>query len=97
MVSNVQGVESSTTGQPKLRFDLVDQVGSWIKCCALGRNATNLAIAEAKFVIVHFAHGRPSLGSSEAMLLIMKDGVVAPLGVKNPPIAKRTYIDISSI
>ena len=47
-------------------------------------------------VIVYFAHGRPSLGSSEAMLLILKDSVVAPVGEKNPPLAKRTYIDICS-
>ena len=96
MVTNVQNLEASTTGQPKRCFDLVDEVGSWIKCCAIGRNATSLAITEAMYVVVYFAHGRPSLGSSESMVLILKDGVVAPVGEKNPPLAKRTYIDIGS-
>ena len=96
MVSNVQSLEASTTGQAKRCFDLVDEVGSWIKCCAIGRNATSHAITEAVYVIAYFAHGRPPLGSSAAMLLIPKDSVVAPVGEKNPPLAKRTYIRIRS-
>ena len=96
MMSNVQNLEASSSGQPKRCFDLVDEVGSWIKCCAIGRSATSLAITEAMYVVVYFAHGRPPLGSSETMVLILKDGVVAPVGEKNPPLAKRTYIDIGS-
>ena len=95
MVSNVRNLEASTTVQPKRCFDLVDEVGSWIKCCAIGRNATSLAITEAMYVVVYFAHGRPPLGSSETMVLILKDGVVAPVGEKNLFFAKRMYIDIS--
>ena len=62
MVANVQDVEFAQSGKPKKCFELVDDMGSWIKCCALGRNANARALKEGTEVVVYYGLARPSLG-----------------------------------
>ena len=96
MVANVQAAELSQSGNPKKYFDLVDETGSWLQCCALGRNAGTHALEDDNEVVIYFGNARPSLGSADAMMLAMKDAVIVKIGRRNPPTPKRTYIDITA-
>ena len=44
VILNVQEMSASNNGGPKRLFDIVDATGTYLHCCALGRNATNLAL-----------------------------------------------------
>jgi len=94
MVSDVQELESSQSGQPKRFFSLVDDMGSWLQCCAVGRNALSPVLKEGKVAVVYNGTGRISMGSSEAAVLILKDSVIAPLGEKQVLIPKKLKIEL---
>jgi len=51
---NVQEISVSNNGGPKRLFDIVDGTGTYIHCCALGRNATNLALRPAMEAVFFF-------------------------------------------
>jgi len=94
MVSDVQELESSQSGQPKRFFSLVDDMGSWLQCFAVGRNALSQVLKEGKVVVVYYASGKCSFGSSEAMVLVGKDCVITPLGEKQVKVPKKLKIEL---
>ena len=67
VVFDVGALESSRQGSPKKSFKLVDEVGSWVSCVAIGEEATKSAIAECEEVLLFFATGRGRSSSSEGV------------------------------
>ena len=49
-VCDVKPDDESIQGQPKKEFDLVDAFGSWLHCCAIGRNARNTSLVNGNEV-----------------------------------------------
>ena len=80
MVADARSLEMSNAGMSKLSFSLVDDMGSWIKCCVIGQYATSTALVDGARVILYFAHGRPSNGSADAIVLLLKDSAIVALG-----------------
>ena len=83
------------SGNPKLLFDIVDEVGYWMRCCAVGRNAGARALVAGNVVVMYFCTGRTGIGSSGGMLYLMKDALVVKIGQAMTPIAKRQEIELS--
>ena len=88
-IVDVQDTEMTQRGNPKRVFDIVDEVGCWMRCCALGRNAGASAIVARNIVVLYFCTGRPSIGSSGSMLYLMNDAIVVKIGHETRPIVKR--------
>ena len=93
-VTEVGDLETSQQGQGKRYFELVDDHGSWMKCLAIGRNSMHRGLAEGRQVVLYNCSGRPGLGSSEAMLVVRKDGVIVPTGVTKHCVRKWMFIDL---
>ena len=79
---------------PHRVFDIVDDVGCWMRCCAVGRNAKATAIVACNIVVLYFCTGRPSMGSSKGMLYLWDDALGVKIGHQTRPIVKRQEIPI---
>ena len=95
-VVDVQDPDMSQSGNRKLIFDIVDDTGSWMRCCALGRNAGACAVVEGNIVVMYFCLGRSSIGGFGGMLYLMKDAMIVKVGHKTMRIAKRLEIELNS-
>ena len=94
MVVDVQAEDVSRQGKPKLLFDLVDDAGTWLSFCAMGRSATSPALTDGNDVVVYHGTARPAFGSSSGLVYLFKDAMVVQLGVKAPRVEKRTQLSI---
>ena len=94
-VATVHDMDTTQSGQAKCSFELVDDSGCWISCCAIGRNATTPALKESMRVIVYNGSGRLGLKGSDASILILKDAVIVSVGRNEKIIPKRIYIDLA--
>ena len=90
-VINVQPPTRSQQNLPKVVFELVDELGYYIVCCAIGRNAQNRSLANGNQVIIYHGNARGPLGSEPAMVYLMKDALVVPLefGLTTPNKVKK--------
>ena len=94
IVADVQEEDCSSQGLPKRFFSLVDDMGSWMLCCAFGRNALSPALRNDNEVVVYFASGRPAFKAVAPALHLFKDAVIVSLGPKKAQ--KRMKMDIGS-
>ena len=62
IIANVQEASYSQNGNLKRQFNLVDEMGNWIVCCALGRNVHSRGLVEGHEVVCYGVTGRGSLG-----------------------------------
>ena len=89
-------VESQAAVEQR-HFDLVDEMGIWLNCCAHGRNARSQALKEGNEVVLYYALGRGGLGESPGRVYIMTDGLVlATQAVRSGPPRKRAEIMLPS-
>ena len=58
-----------------LRF--MDDAGTWLRCCALGRNASRSALQQG--MVFYFTLGRGQYGSSPGMVYLMRDSLRVPI------------------
>ena len=79
----------------KRSFNLVDDAGTWIKCCAIGMPARSLALDNGNEVVLYFCTGRASLGTSPGMVYLMKDSLVVQLGSRAEVPPKRLQIEVT--
>ena len=79
---DVEAGGTTQQGQPKTVFALVDEAGTWLRCCALGRNAESSALKNGNEIIVYFGAGRAGRGSSPGFFWLFKDASVVFLGQK---------------
>ena len=94
-IANVQDLDTTQSGHAKCSFELVDDSGCWISCCAIGRNATSPALKESMRVIVYSGSGRLGLNGSDASILILKDGVIVSVGRNETVIPQKIHIDLA--
>ena len=93
-IQNVRGPESTTKGEMKMGFDLIDAEGWAIPVVALGRNADNPNIIAGTEVIVYHGSGRGPLGSIPGCVYLFKDALIVPLGLRSACTAKVCRISI---
>ena len=79
-IVDLQNRETSQNGNAKRIFDLVDASGLYLTCCAIKHNADSPALVNYQDVVIYFGSGRGAIGSSKAMLYIMKDAIIISLG-----------------
>ena len=75
-VADLQSLEQSQGGNAKRVFDIVDNAGLYITCCAMKRNVDSSALRDNNEVVVYFGTGRGPLGNSKGMLYLMKDAFI---------------------
>ena len=94
MIDNVQPLDTTQQGKPKLVFELIDGEGTSIQVIALARNA-NRAIVEAHMEVVIFnGMVRAGLGGSAGGVYLFKDAMIVPVGAKEPRTTRVRCIDI---
>ena len=96
IVADVQETSSSQQGNLKKQFHLVDEMGFWILCCALGRNVQSRALVEGHEVVCYGVTGRGSVGSNPAMIYMMKDSVLIKTGQLFHAVEQRQEIELST-
>lgn len=94
-VVELQDADYSSQGNQKRHFKLVDPSGLYFECCALGKNAGSVALAESIEVVLYFVTGRAPIGGLPGMLYLMKDAAIVPLQMKLLPPLPRTLLVIS--
>jgi len=94
-VVELQDADYSSQGNQKRHFKLVDPSGLFFECCALGKNAGSVALAESIEVVLYFVTGRGPIGGLPALLYLMKSAAIVPLQMKLLPPLPRTLLVIS--
>ena len=94
-VVELQDADYSSQGNQKRHCKLVDPSGLYFECCALGKNAGCVALAESIEVVLYFVTGRAPIGGLPGMLYLMKDAAIVPLQMKLLPPLPRTLLVIS--
>ncbi len=79
-------------GQPKCTFALVDDMGCWLQCCAIGRNARSPALQDGNDVVLYYGAGRATVGNNGGYFWLFKDAMIVLVGTKK--VQKRMQIDI---
>ena len=77
-------------------FHIVDSMGGYILCCAMGHNASNKALVDGVDAVLFHGAGRAAMGSSPASIYFLKDGLIVPTGRRTVPVPKRLKINIQS-
>ena len=94
VVLDVEAGGTTQQGQPKSVFSLVDEAGTWLRCCALGRNAVSPALVNGNEVVLYFGAGRPGRDASPGLFWLFKDSCVVLLGPKGG--VKRFELELRS-
>ena len=79
-------------GQAKCMFTLVDDTGSWMQCCATGRNAKARALQNHNEVILYYVAGRQGTGSGDNLIWLWKESFIVFIGKKY--VQKRTQVEL---
>ena len=94
-VVELQDADYSSQGNQTRQFKLVDPSGLYFECCALGKNAGSVVLAESMEVVLDFVIGRGPIGALSGVLYLMKDAAIVPLQMKLLPALPRTLLVIS--
>ena len=62
MATNIRSLDATQQGIPVREFDLVDESGPWIKCCAWGRNSRVKNFVDGSEVVLYFATAKSGAG-----------------------------------
>ena len=81
-LQNVRPDGISQQGQAKCMFALVDEAGSWMQCCATGRNAKAPALQNDNEVVLYYAAGRQGTGKNDGLIWLWKDSFIVFVGRK---------------
>lgn len=82
VVVDVLPPDSTQAGNPKRSFNLVDDLGAWLACCALDRNAQYVALKESMGIVLFFGTGRGPLAGAPGNLYAFKGAMIVPFGGK---------------
>ena len=75
-IASIQAIDQTQQGQGKRMFALVDEMGSWLQCCAVGRHAFSAALADGNEVVAYYATARAGWGSVPACVWLFKDATL---------------------
>ena len=95
LITDLSEMQATVSESDKRLFTLIDEAGSWIKCCAVGMPARSVSLANGNEVVLYFCTGRASIGTSVGMLYLMKDSVVVKVGFKTEVPVKRLQIEVT--
>ena len=95
IITDVSDIQATVHEDIKRLFSLVDNAGSWIKCCAIGMPARSLALVNGNEVVLYFCSGRGSLGTSPGMVYLMKDSLIVKVGSRPEVPPKRFQIEVT--
>ena len=95
LITDLSEMQATVSEADKRLFTLVDDAGSWIKCCAIGMPARSLALVNGNEVVLYFCSGRASLGTSPGMVYLMKDSIVVKLESRTEVPPKRLQIEVT--
>ena len=95
VITDLSEMQTTVSEADKRSFTLVDDAGSWIKCCAIGMPARSLALLDGNEVVLYFCTGRAGIGTSPGMVYLMKDSLVVQLGARAEVPPKRTWIEVT--
>ena len=93
MATDVRGLDATQQGSPVREFDLVDETGVWIKCCAWGRNSRVKNLVDGQDVILYFATAKSGAGGVGVCLWLFKDAFLAVMGPQTLTRVKRIELD----
>ena len=92
VITDLSEMQMTLQETNKRTFILVDEAGSWLRCCALAMTARSRALANNNEVVLYFGTGRAGLGSSPGMVYFFKDSIVLQVGYKTDAPIKRMEI-----
>ena len=58
IIADVQALDVSQTGNPKRQFDIVDNMGAWFSCCAVGPLSQSKALHDGVEAVLYHGMGR---------------------------------------
>ena len=93
MATNIRHLDATHQGSPVREFDLVDESGMWIKCCAWGRNARVKNLVDGSDVILYFATAKSGAGGVGVCLGLFRDAFLVVIGPQTPTRVKRIELD----
>ena len=93
IITDVSAIQRTVKEDERCLFTLVENDGSWIKCCPIGRLAQSLALVNGNEVVLYFCWGRDNLGTIPGMVSLMKDTFVV-LGSRTEIPHKRLQIEV---
>ena len=97
MATNIRALDTTQQGSPVREFDLVDESGLWIKCCAWGRNARVKHFPEGSEVILYFASAKAGAGGVGVCLWLFRDSFLVVVGPQTPNRVKRVELKLENL
>ena len=95
VVTELSDMQFTQTESEKRTFILVDDAGMWIRCCAIGLQATSRALENSNEIIGYFGTGRKQVGSAPGSILFMRDSMIVQVKRRVMEPARRTEITIT--
>ena len=96
MATNIRSLDATQQGMPVREFDLVDENGVWIKCCAWGRNSRVRHFVDGSEVVLYFATAKAGAGGVGVCLWLFRDAFLLAMGPQTPVRVKRLELDLRS-
>ena len=96
VICDLSEMQLSLQESSKRTFVLVDDLGMWIRCCAIGLSARSRALANGNDVVLYYGTGRSGLGSAPGMIYFMKNSLVVQVGHREEPAFKRAEISVDA-
>ena len=94
IITDVSAIQGTVKEDESRLFTLVDNDGSWIKCCAIGMPARSLALVHGNEVVLYFCWERDNLETIPGMVYLRKDSFVV-LGSRAEIPHKRLQIEVN--
>ena len=91
---DVGELDVTSTGQPKRSFVLVDDMGAWFPCCAVGRLAHILQYPINMKVVLYFGTARMNPQGDGFILYAFRDSAIVPLQQQASAPMKRTDVSV---
>ena len=88
-VSPMDHTKNADRPELKVCFEVMDNEGTWIRCCATGENAKSTGLQTDIEIILFFGTALAPSGKSSGMLYVLKDSTIVPVGRKTSPQAKQ--------
>ena len=95
VIADLSEMQVTVSEADKRSFNLVDDAGTWIKCCAIGMPARSLALVNGNEVVLYFCTGRHGIGTSPGMVYLMKDSLVVQLCTRAEMPLKRLQLEVT--
>ena len=90
IITDVSAIQGTVKEDESRLFTLVDNDGSWIKCCAIGMPARSLALVNGNEIVLYFCWGRDNLGTIPGMVYLRKNTFVVLARIENRKYAQKT-------